>query len=49
MPSAFAQAHQLLHAQHHFLFADLRVHRFQRQRHRSLGLRRRGARIACSV
>ena len=35
-----AQPHQLLHAQHHFLFADLRVHGFERQRHRWLGFRR---------
>ena len=35
-----AQPHQLLHAQHHFLFADLRVHRFERQRHRRPRLRR---------
>ena len=31
-----AQAHELLHAQHHFLIADLRVHRLERQRHRGL-------------
>ena len=45
-----AQAHELLHAQHHFLIADLRVHRFERQRHGRLRLRRLLARgIACRV
>ena len=39
-----SQAHELLHAQHHFLIANLRVHRLERQRHGRLRLRRRGAR-----
>jgi hypothetical protein len=39
-----SQAHELLHSQNHFLIADLRVHRLERQRHRGLGLRGRGAR-----
>ena len=39
-----SQAHELLHAQHHFLIADLRVHRLERQRHGRLGLRGFGAR-----
>ena len=40
----FAQPDELLDAQHHFLIPDLRVHRFERQRHRRLRLRRLGAR-----
>ena len=33
-----SQAHELLHAQHHFLIANLRVHRLERQRHGRLRL-----------
>ena len=36
-----AQAHQLLHAQHHFLLADLRIYRLEGQRHGRARLRRR--------
>ena len=39
-----SQAHELLHAQHHFLIANLRVHRLERQRHGRLRLRRLGTR-----